>query len=334
MKINYVYVNIFNKFNLKMKNFIVSICLSFLFFSFSAKAQKQDHYYKDDKMSCVYQTVQGRIDGKYTSYYKNGMKKAEGDFVNNYRDGKWMLWDSTGKIITERNYKNPFLFDFLSPKIQTNILPYKLKYNKDGYLDYFQLQEKMVVVEKRVWRYISVENNSLPIINNIFQKIISENIVNGNITAYSTNDDEFKTSLKPSEINIKEKHIIGYKIKEDWFFDNVRKVSESRIIGICPVAVDLVKHDTVDLYWIYFPDIRKYLAKEKINGNEIPSNIKTLDDFFFFRFFASTIYKEANFYDRKITDYKKGNEINLESERIEIDIIELEHSIWKNYLNN
>lgn len=308
----------------------------FLLFSFVANlnAQKQEHEYSDGIIKCIYHKLDGRIDGKYTSYYKNGKMKADGNFKNNYRDGKWTLWDSTGEMLTCRDYKTPFSFELIfSKKLsdtieETGVNKYSLNYNKDGYIDYFTLQEKKVVMSKRVWRFIPIENNPLLFENNILQKIISANIATGNITAYSTNDDEFMIPLKPDEIKTNGDNIIGFKIKEDWFFDKDRMVSESRIIGICPVSSDSLKNSTRDLYWLYFPEIRKYLAGEKLKGNAIPEGITNCDDLFFFRYFSSGIYKESNVYDRKISDYKFGDDINKEAERIEINIIEMEHELW------
>ena len=64
------------------------------------ESQRQKHSYKDNTISCSYETSQGRIDGQYVSYYKTGKKKAEGQFENNYRIGKLTVWDSTGSVRT------------------------------------------------------------------------------------------------------------------------------------------------------------------------------------------------------------------------------------------
>jgi hypothetical protein len=319
---------------------IISVFL-LIFVGLTANSQILEHLYSDSLIKCEYHTIDGRIDGKYISYYKNGEKKAEGDFKNNYRDGKWTIWDSTGEMLTCRDYKNPFSFVLLSQKNQSDTTfktsgksNYSLKYNKDGYIDYFPLQEKNVFMAKRVWRFIPAANNPYLFQNNSLQNIISSNLSNGNITAYSTNDDEFLTPLKPDEIMAEGINIIGYKIKEDWSFDKDRMVSEMRILGICPVSLDTVMNSTRDLYWIYFPQIRKYLAREKLSGNAIPKGITNYDDLFFFRYFASSIYKESNVYDRKISDYKFGDDISKEAERIEINIIEMEHNLLKSYIKN
>jgi hypothetical protein len=42
------------------------------------------------------------------------------------------------------------------------------------------------------------------------------------------------------------------------------------------------------------------------------------------------IYKESNIYDRKISAYKKDNEIKSEAERIEIKMLEMELNTWIN----
>jgi gliding motility associated protien GldN len=312
------------------KVFLVSNLLVLIFVC-DAYTQSMKHVYADSTLSCEYYTSQGRIDGKYVSYYKNGNKKAEGNLRNNYRYGKWTLWDKSGNKSVERDYQDPFSYKQVYPVKSDIDTSYDLKYNTNGYIDYFLLQEKMVVLSKRVWRYIPVENNTLIFENNILQNIISANVVNGNLTAYSSEDDDFLKPLNPEEIKTTGLNIIGYKIKEDWFFDNVRMVSESRIIGICPVAFDTVKRCKINLYWIYFPAVRKYFAGAVLEGNDLPEGITNCDDLFFFRNFSSYIYKESNVYDREISDYKFGEDIYKEAEKIEISIIEMEHDLWMSF---
>jgi Gliding motility associated protein GldN len=73
--------------------------------------------------------------------------------------------------------------------------------------------------------------------------------------------------------------------------------------------------------------INQGLASEKVNINDEPS-ISTIEDIFQFRHFSGSIYKESNVYDRKISDYKTGNAIKEESERIEMNVLDLEHDTW------
>ncbi len=311
--------------------FLVLFLFSVFFVSFISETKKKKEY-QDANVKCFYETTQNRLNGSYISYYPNGQKKAEGNFENNCRSGKWTAWDSTGRLRAQRVYENPFVVKRIVPKIPKekpiellNISPYSLIYNSDGYIQYSFLSERMVVWSKRLWRVIEPKDNPILFENNYFFNVLSKNIANKKLTKYKANDDVFsqEDSNMVRDTSIK---IIGYKIKEDFFFDNDRLVSETRIIGICPVEAR--KNDTLDLYWVYFPELRKCTALEKIQQNNIPKNIKTLDDLFFFRYFYGRIYKATNVYDRLISDYKQGEDILKESERIDIGLIEQEHDIW------
>lgn len=292
----------------------------------------QNHKFENNKINCSYETKYGRMNGLYISYYKNGQKKAEGKFENNCRIGKWTVYDSTGRTRMLREYLAPcnytqtiFQNTAAAPKEMTSSYNYKISYNSYGYIDYFKLDEKMVVWAKRIWRYIAPKDNKIIFENNLLFDLLIRNLAGRQITAYK--DDEFSIidSIKQDASSYK---VICYKIKEDCVLDNVRSLLETRIIGLCPVVINVQKKDTIDLCWLYFPEIRKILAQEKINkGNQ--TYIKTLDDLFFYRDFYGQIYKEGNVYDRPINSYKTSKtEIDKESERIEISIIESEHDFW------
>ena len=276
-----------------------------------------------EKESVVYQQNKGRIDGLYTSYYKNGKKKAEGNFENNLRNGEWTLWNSEGKVITQRNYSNPFSFKSKNNDPQSNTSP--LKYNKDGYLDYFPVQEKTVTYHKRYWQKLLPNNNSILFKENKLFDLLHKKAQSNEITPYSTIDDEFTTKLD-SITEFSEFNVVAFKIKEDFFYDNERNVSEKRIIGICPVIVTTQTNDTINCYWLYFPEVRKYLAQEKIQEKNLPTKIKTIDDLFFYQYFSGNIYQESSLNNNSFDNKSK-------SDRIKIDMIETEHNLWGHYSN-
>ena len=310
------------------------LILPFVFLSFIG-ADKMRRSFEMENIKCSYETTEGRIDGNYVSYYNNGKKKSEGKFDNNYRIGKWTVWDSTGRIRMQREYSDAFTFKRLLPEVPKdkvikllNVPQYSLQYNKDGFIEDFKLRERAVLWAKLIWRFVTPKQNPILFEKDKLFYILNKNISNKNITPYQVTDDEFGNELLVTSIDTASIKIIGYKIIEDWFFDNERLVSESRIVGICPVVVNKQKQDTVDLYWVHFPQIRKYLAQEKIHRTGLPAKIKTFDDLFFYRCFYGQIYKVANDYDRPISSYKTGKEIEKEAERIEISLIENEHDIW------
>lgn len=312
------------------------LVLPIIFLSFVEWKSVKQSVLTDDGNS-IYVTSQGRMDGKYVSYYKNGKKKAEGLFENNYRTGKWTLWDSTGNILVQRDYSSPFNFTSLFPQITQNEAKdsfnqskYILEYNEEGFIENFMIKERDVAWSKRIWRLVKPEENPVLFENSKLFSFLNMHIHFGNITAYAGNDDEFRNKLIASEIDISSAKVIGFKIKEDAFFDNKRSVSETRIIGISPVVINKQSGDTSDLYWIYFPEIRKYLAKEKIEQKGIPAKIKTYDDLFFYRYFHGQILteKSSSCCSKATTELKTDAEKEEESKRIEIDMIETEHDLW------
>jgi hypothetical protein len=126
--------------------------------------------------------------------------------------------------------------------------------------------------------------------------------------------------------------IVGYRIKEDWFYNYSWQLSETRIIAICPIIKRKDTGDLMDAFWIYYPELRNIFASEKIEiaGEK---NISSLEDIFMFRRFNSTIYKESNIYNKKIADYVTDKSVKELVERIEIELLDLEHDAWINTTN-
>ena len=285
-----------------------------------------------------YEVLDGMKDGKFISWhdFHKSIKWAEGTFRHNQRYGLWTVWDETGKMRMQRNYKNEFEFERIySPVPKEGAIPlfmkskYTLKHNSDGYIDYSPLAERAVYYSKRIWRNAYLSDN--PIIQKgKIETIILEHILNGNIEVYKS--DDFNKKLDPAEsktaIQPEEQKIIGFRLMEDFFFDTDRMISETRIIGLSVLAIKDSK-ETV-LGCIYYPQIRKYLAKEKVNCADYPDEIKTLEDVFFFRYFTAQIYKESNLNDRKISDYCGTDTLMAKNEaaRIERDMLNAEHDIW------
>ncbi len=308
-----------------------SILILIILISISVFGQSTIKSFEGDDFECTYHINEGRFNGTYTSYYKDGKKKAEGKFENNLRVGAWTMWDAEGEICVERTYTSPFSFKGVVPKVSNlETTQYKLTYNKDGYIKNFKVEESMVVWHKRIWRYSAVNENPLLFKNERLFTCLEKNIGAKNIRKYTSDNDEFQQE-DSTVIPLNHLEIIGYKTKEDCFFDNKRFVSETRIIGICPVGINTQTNDTVDLYWVYFPEVRKYLAQEKINAKEPSEKVKTLDDLFFFRNYTGTIYKESNLYDENLLKDKDPQTIAKASKRIDLNAIEHEHNLWQYY---
>ena len=48
----------------------------------------------------------GKRDGKWTSWYEDGLKLSEGNYKDGMKDGKWTSWYENGLKWTDRNYKD------------------------------------------------------------------------------------------------------------------------------------------------------------------------------------------------------------------------------------
>jgi hypothetical protein len=205
-----------------------------------------------------------------------------------------------------------------------------LEYNKDGYIDYFHLKEQVVVWAKRVWRTIEKPNNMILFDNNKLFNILYKNIIDKSIEGIYHDEDFIKsfTIEEIAKIDTQKIQILSYKIYEENVFDTARSIMECRLMSICPVAINKATGDTLDLFWVYYPQIRKALAQEKLSNKICPFKTKTFEDLFFFRGYYGEITKEENAWDRTISAYKKGAEIKKEAEIIEIRIIEAEHNLW------
>ena len=163
------------------------------------------------------------------------------------------------------------------------------------------------------------------------------------------------------------KCIVGYNIKEDWFFDKQRSVLDRRIIAIAPVAKfgvdldddgnstgergDLLLYPPTDqetlhyydgkeiapyegqvedreLFWLYFPHLRDYMVQYYVYNDKSDAQWMSFDDLFWKRQFSAQIYKTTDKFDRDIEDYKYGVDALYEAERIKDEIRKWEIDVW------
>ena len=132
---------------------------------------------------------------------------------------------------------------------------------------------------------------------------------------------------------IKSVDIKSYFIKGICYFDKRQSEMKYRLLGIMPSG-DIRNNEgeiqETDLFWIWYPSIRKILHKEMVFTDKSNANRISFDQLLVSRRFSSFIYKEDNVYgDRAIKDYKMpGLESILESERIKKEILDFEQDMW------
>ncbi|WP_353480939.1 gliding motility protein GldN [Haliscomenobacter sp.] len=234
---------------------------------------------------------------------------------------------------------------------------------KKRVLPYDQPREADIFWKKRIWRIIDVrEKMNLPFAypKRPFVTILLEAINNKEKPLRIFQDEEFKTRLDTSavngllykidtvlitdpvtyeqkqqiiksEVNITE-DVQRIRVKEIWFFDKESSTMQVRILGIAPVLP--VKTSTGDkvgenvLFWIYYPDARETLAREKIFNEANDGAPMTWEDVFEMRYFSSYIYKASNVKDLRLQDQYTGRDLLLEAEKIKQEIFNMEHDLW------
>lgn len=237
------------------------------------------------------------------------------------------------------------------------------------------LREADVMWSKKIWRVIDLKEKmnlafAYPASKSMKDRkslidVLFDAVEEGSLTAYQTLDDEFTMPITKEELEkvggagidsttytlpdppylvmdtvivreFSRDKVVGYRVKEEWFFDKQRSVMDVRIIGLAPVIYEVDEKGNqregakkVPIFWIYFPEARRILANAECFNPHNDAERRTYDDIFQKRMFSSYIMKESNVYDRRIEDYRQGMDALVESERIKTDITNFEHDLWE-----
>ncbi len=321
----------------------------FTVYTLQVNAQTRAEHYNDRDFSVDYTLSNGMLNGHSTVYYKNGKKKAEGNFSYNERVGEWVGYDSTGKVAVKRFYKNNIEYALEYPvcsdgpaKLLSGPID-KVERGPDGCYKYFFIQERQVIFSKRTWSYILNKDNPLLGNNNRLFKVLYSQILKHGIRAYKAGKDLDKTfrdsvDFSATPLDTSKVKVIGFLTKEDWFYDIDRGLLDCRILGLCPLvtmkssAIDstdtngkflkanvaATNKDTIGLFWVYYPQARKWLAKEKVNASA-DNLVENMDDIFFWKYLAWHIHYEISETGARNVENGWGTLMM---------IYNLEHDIW------
>ncbi|MCB9036549.1 MAG: gliding motility protein GldN [Lewinellaceae bacterium] len=229
-------------------------------------------------------------------------------------------------------------------------------------LPYDHIREADIFWEKRIWRVIDVrEKMNLPFAypERPFFTILMDAAESGEITVYSTEDDKFSIPLTPDEVasmgasvdtiatvdpetyeetyqivrnQVNPQDVKRIRLKEIWFFDEETSTLQVRILGIAPLIEEYDDNGNFKyerpMFWVYYPESREVLARERVFNVGNDSSPMTFEDLFEMRFFSSYIYKESNVFDRRLEDYLSGVDLLMEADKIKQEIFNFEHDLW------
>lgn len=312
----------------------LALLLTFALFVMSFTLSEVTRYiYNRDGVHVEYGKEYGRLTSRYTSYWPNGNKKAEGEMRMNLRSGQWNLWDSTGKLIMTRVYDNGYQWSLEYPAMHIPTSS-KVWYNPRSTDFFIKIKPDSVVQSMRLWRFIPYDQwNPIFMNNTLLDTLIA--CADRNAIMVGA-DDEMKTLMTVSEFYEQRnkcsmfKHVIGYRVKEDWYYDYEKQSAIFSIIAICPVMTATNEKDSVDLGWFAFDDVlRGKLATMVYMPRFNTQYPMTYEQMFFHRTFASEVYKYSNVKGKTINQlYPDQEKQALEKQYMEIAPFEWEEDWW------
>ncbi len=196
-----------------------------------------------------------------------------------------------------------------------------------------------------------------------FFSILLNAIKNDSVTAFSADNDRFTIPLTTDQIlnqtagaydtvdvpdpvsgaveriitkkaKFSSDSVYTFRIKEQMIFDKEASRMFTRIIGIAPIAKQVIggKSQPRILFWIYYPDLRKTLAKVDVYNPKNNSSRMTWEELFESRFFNSYLIKSSanNPGDRYLNGIIKDPLFRLlEGENIKTRIFNYEQDLWQ-----
>jgi gliding motility associated protien GldN len=149
-------------------------------------------------------------------------------------------------------------------------------------------------------------------------------------TTYNLPDfDQYINTVTVGADNVSEYHIRGV-----WYFDTRQSEMRYRLIGIAPVTPDanfMDAEEGIELFWIYYPDVRAILHRAKAFNTLNAARPMSFDQILNSRRFNALIYKMDNVQgDREIERYITDNSLMqlLESDRLKDVIRNFEIDMW------
>jgi gliding motility associated protien GldN len=127
--------------------------------------------------------------------------------------------------------------------------------------------------------------------------------------------------------------VYTFRVKEQVIFDKESSRLFTRVIGIAPIAKQVVAGKSLPrvLFWVYYPDIRKTLNKFEVYNPKNFASRMTWEELFESRFYSSYIIKSTinNPGDKSLSAMIKDPLFRLlEGENIKQKIFSYEQDLW------
>ena len=230
------------------------------------------------------------------------------------------------------------------------ITPQEVDWKRDIY------RELDLKKEENAALYYPVEpmGNSM----NLFT-LLFNNIVSGNIVAYSYNLDGYESFTEDNIIDPKEllddyriyyvekdgeitvnksdvpsAEVLSYYIKESHYYDNKTGTYGKRITAMCPIlhrsdefAYEATKYP---MFWVNYDEVAQLLTRQSVMASSLNNaSSMSLDDYFASGKYNGDIYKTVNLRNLAISQYcKDSTEVKREQQKIEQQLKDFRTNLW------
>lgn len=154
------------------------------------------------------------------------------------------------------------------------------------------------------------------------------------LDSYSIMYTEQNGVFTVEDMDIPSNEVLGYFVKEAWYFDQSNSVVDVKILALCPV---IMRQDDFDaestrypLFWMPYENIRPYAARMPVmTSNLNNASTQTVDDYFRKRSFEGDIYKTTNMRNRTLAQmFPTDSLMKKEQNRIEDELKLFKKNLW------
>lgn len=311
---------------------LIPVLVGTIFLMSFAVSEVTNYIFKQDGLHVEYGKERGMLNAPYHSFWPNGKVKAEGMMRANMRFGTWNLYDSTGKLVMAREYETGYAWTQLYP---IEFVPTTSKgWFGDRFSVFVNIKPDSVIHSARLWRFVPFRE---------FNPIFAKNaLLDTLIAMYDRGklmpgeDDEMrKLSTREEFFGRLDKcnpqhHVIGYRVKEDWYYDAKKQMGLFGIVAICPVLYAKNERDSIDIGWFVYDATLRGKMGTMFYVPPVQTGFPIgVEQTFFLRCFESEIYKYSNIGYRTIAQMFPDKIARVrEIERMELQPFEWEHDHW------
>ena len=140
-------------------------------------------------------------------------------------------------------------------------------------------------------------------------------------------------TISVNDADIPSNEVMGYYLKEAYYFDNATSSFRVRPLALCPILFrqeEVTSADTrYPLFWIAYSELEPYTRRMPLMASSLNnSNTGSVDDFFRKRSYKGEIYKTGNPGNRAISQYTSTpEEMKAEQQKIEQELLDFEQLI-------